>query len=168
MKRLDSAFYRRPAVEVAEQLLGKVLVRADDAGVEHRYVITATEAYGGAEDKACHAFKGRTPRTEIMYHEGGRVYVYLIYGIYWMLNVVTSVAEDPQAVLICGVDAVSGSGRVGRALKIDRSFYGECLLTSARIWIEEGERVRDVVAKPRVGVDYAGEWKDKPWRFELA
>lgn len=168
MKRLDIDFYRQNAVDVARLLLGKTLVRVDDNGVERRYGITATEAYCGSEDKACHASKGRTPRTEVMFHEGGKVYVYLIYGMYWMLNIVTGEENSPQAVLICGVDDVQGSGRVGRALAIDRSFYGECLLASNRIWIEDGVVVPAIVAKPRVGILYAGEWQDKLWRFEIA
>ena len=167
MKRLDIDFYRQDAVEVAKQLLGKILVRADEDGNVKRYKITATEAYCGSEDKACHASKGRTPRTEVMFHEGSKVYVYLIYGMYWMLNVVTGEENHPQAVLICGIDSIRGSGRVGRELKIDKSFYGEDLLTSDRIWIEDNNEKNEFIAKPRVGVDYAGEWKEQLWRFEI-
>lgn len=166
MKRLDLEFYRQDSIEVAKQLLGKILVRADENGIK-QYEITATEAYHGSEDKACHASKGRTARTEVMFHEGGKVYVYLIYGMYWMLNVVTGVENYPQAVLICGIDSIKGSGRVGRELKIDKSFYGENLIISDRIWIEESSKKPNFVSKPRVGVDYAGEWKDKLWRFEV-
>ena len=167
MNRLKKDFYRQDAVETAKQLLGKILVRVDENGTAHRYVITATEAYCGSEDKACHASKGHTARTEVMFHDGGKVYVYLIYGMYWMLNVVTGGENNPQAVLICGIGDVKGSGRVGRELKIDKSFYGEDLLTSGRIWIEESGQSPDYIARPRVGVDYAGEWKDKLWRFEI-
>ena len=83
-----------------------------------------------------------------------------------MLNIVTGEKEHPQAVLICGLDAVKGSGRVGKLLKIDKSFYGEDLTTSHRIWLEDNIECVNFVTKPRVGVDYAGEWKDKLWRFE--
>lgn len=167
MKRLKLDFYRQDAVTLAQQLLGKTLVRVFDDDSVRRYKITATEAYLGVEDKACHASKGRTARTEVMFHTGGKLYVYLIYGIYWLLNVVSGEEDNPEAVLICGLNEIKGSGRVGRELKIDKSFYGEDLLTSKRIWLENAETVFSFTAKPRVGVDYAGEWRDKLWRFEI-
>lgn len=168
LKKLDASFYRNDAVLVAEKLLGKRIVRRWEDGTEQKYVITETEAYLGEEDLACHASKGRTTRTEIMYAEGGKVYVYLIYGMYWMLNVVTGDENHPQAVLIRGIDNIIGSGRVGRELKMDKSFYGEDLLTSSRIWLEDAPTVQHFETAPRVGVDYAGEiWKNKPWRFIL-
>lgn len=166
MGKLNSEFYADSAVIVAQHLLAKILVSVDDNGVEQRYVITETEAYMGEEDKACHASKGKTSRTEIMYADGGYVYVYLIYGMYWMLNVVTGSAGKPEAVLIRGLNQVRGSGRVGKMLKIDKSFYGESLLTSKRIWIEDAPALQTFKTAPRVGIDYAGdEWKNKPWRF---
>lgn len=167
MIRIEKEFYLQNAVVLAQQLLGKTLVRVFDDGSLRRWQITATEAYCGVDDKACHASKGRTKRTEVMFHEGGKVYVYLIYGMYWMLNVVAAEENNPQAVLICGIDNIKGSGRVGRELKIDSSFYGEDLLTSGRIWIENSDRIPEFISKKRVGVDYAGEWRDKLWRFEL-
>jgi DNA-3-methyladenine glycosylase len=169
MPRLSLDFYLNDAVSVAEKLLGKTLVRVWDDGSMTRYCISETEAYLGEEDKACHASKGRTPRTEVMYSKGGRVYVYLIYGMYWMLNVVTGASSHPQAVLIRGIDNIIGSGKVGRELKMDKSFYDEDLLTSDRIWIEDAPDVSQFKTGPRVGIDYAGEqWKDKPWRFILS
>ncbi|MEI6753564.1 MAG: DNA-3-methyladenine glycosylase [Paludibacter sp.] len=168
MKKLEIEFYKQDAVTVAEKLLGKILVRSWSDGTETRYRITETEAYLGEEDKACHASKGRTPRTEIMYSEGGKVYVYLIYGMYWMLNFVTGPETHPQAVLIRSIDNIIGSGKVGRELKIDKSFYGENLLSSYRIWIEDAPEVQNFETAPRIGIDYAGEeWRDKPWRFIL-
>lgn len=167
MKKLEKQFYAQNAVDLAVSLLGKTLVRVFDDGNVVRYKINTTEAYSGKEDKACHASKGRTPRTEVMFHEGGKVYVYLIYGMYWMLNVVAGEENYPQAVLVCGIDAVRGSGRVGRELKMDKSFYGEKLTESERIWIEDSSDCPEFTAKTRVGVDYAGEWKDKLWRFEV-
>ena len=166
MNKLDENFYCRDAVRVARELLGKTLVRITDDGTVLRCRITATEAYLGGDDKACHASKGRTPRTEVMFDSGGKVYVYLIYGMYWMLNIVTGEKDHPQAVLICGLDEVKGSGRVGKLLKVDKSFYGEDLTISTRIWLEDDDTCLEFVTKPRVGVDYAGEWKDKLWRFE--
>ena len=168
MKRLQYDFYKQDAVTVAEKLLGKTLVRTWEDGTKSCYVITETEAYLGEEDLACHASKGRTKRTEIMYSEGGHVYVYLIYGMYWMLNVVTGIANQPQAVLIRGVDSIIGSGKVGRELKMDKSFYGEDLNDSIRIWIEDAPDVEHFDTAPRVGIDYAGDlWKEKLWRFIL-
>jgi len=168
MNRLEREFYLHNAVTAAEKLLGKVIVRVWDDHTISRYAITETEAYLGEEDLACHASKGRTKRTEIMYAEGGRAYVYLIYGMYWMLNVVTGPENHPQAVLIRGIDRIIGSGKVGRELKIDKSFYGEDLLLSNRIWIEDAPEVIGFSTLPRVGIDYAGdEWKEKPWRFSL-
>lgn len=167
MKKLEKQFYAQNAVDLAVGLLGKTLVRVFEDGKEVRYKITITEAYSGSEDKACHASKGRTPRTEVMFHEGGKIYVYLIYGIHWLFNVVAGEKDDPQAVLICGIDDIKGSGRVGRELKIDKSFYGEELCSSKRIWIEDSLDKPKFKATTRVGVDYAGEWKDKLWRFEV-
>ena len=166
MKRLPLNFYRSDAVTVAEKLLGKILVRKFDDGTTARYRITETEAYLGEDDKACHASKGRTPRTEIMYADGGKIYVYLIYGIYWLLNVVTGTENSPQAVLIRGIENIVGSGRVGRELQIDRSFYGESLLTSERMWIEDAPEIENFTTGTRIGIDYAGDvWKNKLWRF---
>jgi DNA-3-methyladenine glycosylase len=166
MKKLRNDFYKQDAVTVAEKLLGKIIVRKWDDGTETRYRIIETEAYLGEEDLACHASKGRTLRTEIMYAEGGHIYVYLIYGMYWMLNVVTGVENQPQAVLIRGIDNIIGSGKVGRELKIDKTFYGENIMTSNRIWIENSVDVINFRTVPRIGIDYAGEeWKNKPWRF---
>jgi DNA-3-methyladenine glycosylase len=117
------------------------------------------------EVKACHASKGRTQRTEIMFHEGGRLYMYFIYGMYWMLNIVTEKEDVPQAVLIRGLENLKGPGKLTRTLGIDRSFYGEDLTSSERIWIEESCRKPVIKTSPRIGVDYSGIWKDKPWRF---
>ena len=168
MSRLTYDFYKQDAVTVAEKLLGKVLVRTSEDGTASRYVITETEAYLGEEDLACHASKGRTKRTEIMYSDGGCVYVYLIYGMYWMLNVVTGTADHPQAVLIRGIGSITGSGKVGRELRMDKTFYGESLIDSNRIWIEDAHEVSNFKTAPRVGVDYAGDdWKNKHWRFIL-
>jgi len=168
MSQLTSTFYKQDAITVAEKLLGKILVRQWEDGTTTRYVITETEAYLGEEDRACHASKGRTKRTEIMYSEGGYVYVYLIYGMYWMLNVVTGNENHPQAVLIRGIDRIIGSGKVGRELRMDKSFYGENLEESTQIWIEDAPDTLHFKTAPRVGIDYAGEeWKGKPWRFIL-
>lgn len=168
MERLTESFYVRDVLEVAPDLIGKILVRRYNNGREEHFVITETEAYRGEEDLACHASKGRTPRTEIMYHRGGYVYVYLIYGMYWMFNVVTGYQGHPQAALIRGLEGIYGPGKITRRLQIDKSFYGEDLLNSSRIWICEPKIAvpSKVEARSRIGVDYAGEyWKNIPWRF---
>ena len=163
--RLPAEFYLRDVLEVAPELLGKMLVRRFDDGRTKHYRITETEAYRGIEDLACHASKGRTPRTNVIFQEGGTIYVYLIYGQYWMLNLVTGFEGDASAVLIRGIEGFSGPGRVGRELQLDRSFYGENLIRSERIWVEDGEPISEIRTSKRIGIDYAGEWKDKLWRF---
>ncbi len=164
-KRLDNSFYTRDVLEVAPELLGKILVCIYE-GQQFRYRITETEAYRGCEDLACHASKGRTARTEVLFHEGGKVYVYLIYGMYWLLNVVTGQTEHPQAALIRGLEGLYGPGRLTRKLHIDKAFYGEDLTISERIWIEDDGFVPEYQKAARIGIDYAGEeWKNKQWRF---
>ena len=165
-ERLPRAFYQRDVLEVAPQLLGQHLVRIGPEGKRSSYVITETEAYRGEEDLACHASKGRTPRTEVMYGEGGHLYMYLIYGMYWMMNVVTGPAGTPQAVLFRGIREADGPGKLTRLLGIDRGFSGEDLVSSERFWIEESGARPEYTTAPRVGIDYAADpWKSKAWRF---
>jgi len=163
---LSTDFFQQDALTLAPQLLGKILARKFDDGSVERFRITETEAYRGEEDKACHAFKGRTQRTEVLYHQGGKIYVYLIYGMYWMLNIVSGKENEPQAVLIRGVEGSSGPGRVGKKLLLNKEFYGETL-PSSRIWIEDDNVVPEYQTTPRIGIDYAEEWKDIEWRFIL-
>ncbi len=168
MSRLQRDFFTRDVLEVAPDLLGKILVRKFDDNSIKKYLITEVEAYRGHEDLACHASKGRTPRTEIMFHEGGHVYVYLIYGMYWMLNFVTDLKDTPQAVLIRGIEGFDGPGKLTKNLLIDKSFYGEDLISSNRLWIENSQISKDFKIKttPRIGIDYAGDiYKNKLWRF---
>ena len=148
--RLPRDFYVRDVLTVAPELPGKKLVIKFPDDSVGRYQITEVEAYRGNEDRACHAFKGRTTRTEIMYHEGGRLYIYLIYGMYWMLNVVTGEKDYPQAILIRGVENYTGPGKLTKSLGIDRSFYGEDLVSSGRIWIEDQGLKHSVKSGPRV------------------
>ncbi|MGW8316813.1 MAG: DNA-3-methyladenine glycosylase [Bacteroidales bacterium] len=165
-ERLDRDFFQRDVLEVAPALLGKRLVRVFPDGTSGSYLITETEAYRGAEDRACHASRGRTPRTEVMFRQGGLVYMYFIYGMYWMLNVVTGIEDLPQAVLIRGIREASGPGRLTRLLQLDREFYGEDLVTSSRLWLEGTSGLHSYESTPRIGVDYAGDpWKELPWRF---
>ena len=167
-KRVTTAFFQRDVLKVAPGLIGKILVRRFPNQTEKRYRITEVEAYRGEEDLACHASKGKTARTQIMFDEGGHVYIYLIYGMYWMLNFVTGNENDASAVLIRGIENISGPGRVGKELQLDKSFYGEDLANSTRIWIEDTEEKAKISTTPRVGIHYAGEpWVSKPWRFIL-
>lgn len=167
--RLPNSFFQREVLEVAPEMLGKILVRKFADNHIKKFVITEVEVYSGNGDLACHASKGKTQRTEVMFRDGGLVYVYLIYGMYWMLNIVTGKENDAAAVLIRGVEGISGPGRVGKALQLNKSFYGESLFTSERIWIENAETVENYITSPRIGINYAGEpWISKPWRFVLA
>jgi DNA-3-methyladenine glycosylase len=166
--RLNRTFFTQGALELAPKLLGVTIVRKFSDGHEFRDTITELEVYLGEEDLACHASKGRTLRTEVLYGQGGHVYVYLIYGMYWLLNIVTGLKDQPQALLIRSLATVAGPGRVGKALGLDKSFYGEDLVPSQRLWLEPRAEALENLAftqTPRIGVDYAGEWKDKPWRF---
>ncbi len=166
---LDKKFFERDVLEAAPDLLGKIIVRKfedNPNSPEIREIITEVEAYKGIEDLGCHASKGKTERNKVMFDEAGLVYVYLIYGMYWMLNFVTEKKDVPQAILIRGVGNIKGSGKVGKYLKIDKSFYGENLTKSNRLWIEDNPNYKvNYTTAPRVGIDYAGEWAKKPWRF---
>ncbi|MCW3788748.1 DNA-3-methyladenine glycosylase [Plebeiibacterium sediminum] len=165
--KLDQSFFLRNALDVAPELIGKKIVRIFEGGIREEFIITEVEAYCGQEDLACHASKGRTQRTEVMFHQGGKVYVYLIYGMYWMLNFVCGDENDAQAVLIRGVKGISGPGRLGKRLALDKSFYGEDLSQSKRIWLENGvQQDCTIQVSKRIGVEYAGElWGNKLYRF---
>lgn len=168
IKRPQRDFFTRDVLEVAPDLLGKVLTVRSENDLIRRFIISETEAYRGSDDKACHASRGRTPRTEIMYHEGGKLYVYFVYGMYWMLNIVTGKENFPQAVLIRGLENCSGPGRVTKLLEVDKTYYGEDLITSKRIWIEDSGIAPIYKTAPRIGINYAGEpWKSKLWRYYL-
>jgi DNA-3-methyladenine glycosylase len=163
---LSSEFFTRDVLFVAPDLIGKKIAINQGDGEIRRFLITETEAYRGPEDLACHASKGRTPRTEVMYHSGGRIYVYFVYGMYWMLNFVAGRENDPQAVLIRGIEGFNGPGKLTRALGIDRSFYGVDLVTSDRIWVEDTRYAPVIKTGPRIGINYAGDpWIKKPWRY---
>jgi DNA-3-methyladenine glycosylase len=187
-KRLERGFYTRPNVlTIARDLLGRLLVVPEADGTRVSGIIVETEAYRGPADRASHAYGGRrTKRTETMYQLGGTAYVYFVYGMYHQFNAVTNLRDVPHAVLIRALEPLEGielmrerrSGRADRelangpgrlciALSIDRRHDGADLLAD-RIWIEEGRgrvRASAIASGPRVGIDYAGEWVTKPWRF---
>jgi len=183
---LDRSFYERPTLDVARDLLGRVLVRRLNA---RRLAgkIVETEAYVGPHDLACHASKGHTPRTSIMFGPGGFAYVYMIYGFHFCLNAVPESEGYPAAVLIRAVEPLenvecmrslrkhperdsniaSGPGKLCMAMSIDKKLNGEDL-TGTVLWIEDyGLDAGPIETSPRVGVDYAGEYKEKPWRFYI-
>jgi len=161
-------FQSRDTVALARALLGKLLVAGEAGGTVRALRICEVEAYHGEADLACHASKGRTARTEVMYAAGGVWYVYLCYGIHEMLNLVTGPAGQPSAVLIRGLEGITGPGRLTRALGITRRFNAQPAAPATGLWLEDdGFRLTRaaVQATPRIGVDYAGEWAEKPWRF---
>ena len=155
-------------VALARWLLGKTLVRTTARG-RTACIITEVEAYDGEHDLACHASKGRTKRTEVMYKSGGIWYVYLCYGVHEMLNLVTGPADYPAAVLIRGVSGITGPGRLTKRLKINRRLNGQIARPASGLHLEDrGLDIprRQLKSGPRIGVDYAGPvWSRKPWRF---
>jgi DNA-3-methyladenine glycosylase len=170
--KLPRSFYARETLVVARELLGMNLVHA---GPEGRQIgrIVETEAYKGPKDLAAHSSRGRTQRTQVMFGPPGHAYVYLIYGFWNCLNVVTAAEGVPHAVLIRAVEPIEGvsntthgPGLLCRALHIDRSLNGTDLLGD-RLWLEKPDRYRAprVARSSRIGVDYAGDWALKPWRF---
>lgn len=171
-RRLVREDFERPTLVVARELLGKFLVRARPGAVA---MITEVEAYKGPRDLACHARRGRrTPRVEPLYGPGGTIYVYLVYGLHWLLNFSTAGREKPEGVLVRGILAadgkpVAGPGRVTRHLGLDQRFDGLDATSSDALWLEDrGVHVpaRRIRRGPRVGIDFAGPyWAARPWRF---
>lgn len=170
---LPRAFFSRPTLQVARSLVGKYLVRENDQGLTAGKIIEV-EAYVGPEDKACHASKGRTARTEVLFGPPGHAYVYLCYGVHEMLNIVTERDGFPAAILLRAVEydgmLIDGPGRLTRAFGIDRRLNRCDVTTGMALWFEDrGECVPRGAVKTytRIGVGYAGEWAKKPWRFRL-
>jgi DNA-3-methyladenine glycosylase len=185
--KLPREFYTRANVlTVARDLLGKLLVVPASSGQRVSGIIVETEAYRGPQDRAAHSYGGRrTKRTETMYGIGGTAYVFFVYGMYNQFNVVTNNLDTPHAILIRALEPVegiefmrerrhahqdrnltNGPGKLCIAMGIDRTFDGSDLL-GRKVWIEAGERVprSQIMSGPRIGIDYAEEWVDKPWRF---
>jgi len=184
--KLKRRFYIQPTLKVAKDLLGKYIVRY----WRNKYIvgkIVETEAYIGPKDRAAHSFGGKiTPRNKVEYLIGGYVYIYLVYGMYWQFNITTAHKGKPECVLIracqpiCNqkhlsfkklVNLANGPGKLCRYFHLNKSFYGEDLVTSARLWLEDrGEKVSPgkIVKTTRIGIDYAKEWAKKPWRFYIS
>ena len=176
IRKLNRSFYTRLTLRVAKELLGKHIVRKIGSKKLEGKIIE-TEAYIGPRDRASHSFRGKvTPRNKAEYLIGGHIYIYLVYGMYWQLNISTNKAGQPECVLIRALDSnlknlASGPGKLCRYLKLDKSFYAEDLTKSKRIWLEDrGLKIKpsQIVATKRVGIDYAGPyWANKKWRFLL-
>lgn len=187
MNKLPRDFYLRPDVlTVSKQLLGKLLVVAGPNQERVSGKIVEVEAYRGPEDRASHAYGGRrTKRTETMYNAGGVAYVYFVYGMYYQFNVVSGVADVPHAILVRALEPVegieimrarrqshpdhnltNGPGKLCIAMGIDKQLDGADLLGD-RVWLEDYKTVspRLIARGPRIGIDYAEEWIQKPWRF---
>lgn len=166
---LPREFFNQPTLTVARELIGSRLCRNLD-GTVLRYRITETEAYDGPDDRASHARSGPTPRSAVMFGPAGIWYVYLCYGIHWLLNIVTGPESYPAAVLIRGTEPVSGPGRLTKALAINGDFNHLPVSPESALWIEPGEPVDParVSASARIGVAYAGpDWSQRPYRFHL-
>lgn len=176
MAELEREFFDRDTLLVARELLGKRLVRYED-GTRHECLISETEAYGGFEDVASHAHRGKTPRNTVMFGPAGVWYVYFVYGMHEMLNVTTGAEGYPAAVLLRGGVTndgrrIDGPARLTKYLAIDRRYNRLPAARSSGLWIEDsGAIVPDsaVLRTPRIGVAYAGrEWSEKPYRFVLS
>lgn len=160
-------FFLRDALEVAPELVGKTLVSSLPGAQERRLVITETEVYRGVEDSACHAHRGRTKRTEMLYRPGGAVYVYLCYGIHWLLNVITGPEDFPQGVLIRACEGFEGPGKLTKYLGITGAQNGIDICSSPLLRIEDEGRMVNITTDKRVGIAYADEAdRERLWRFK--
>lgn len=176
---LLKAFYEQDTLKVAQGLLGCFLVRKV-SGKKIKAKIVEVEAYDGYDDKASHVSRGRTSRTEIMFNGGGVIYIYLVYGMHYMLNIVTGVKDYPAAVLIRALEPMddkisdkkiySGPGKLTKNLKIDSLFNSLPVYKKENgLWIERGEvlKKKDIIKTKRIGIDYAEEYRNKKWRFYI-
>lgn len=174
---LKRKFYQQNTLKIAQNLLGCFLARKIGKKII-KGVITEVEAYIGENDLACHASKGRTKRTEIMYSEAGQAYIYMIYGMYYCLNIVTEKKDFPAAVLIRGIKIegvdykkTNGPGKLCKFLKIDRKLNGWDITRKSKLWVEKPTQKiskKSIVAGRRIGIDYARHCKHYMWRFVIS
>ena len=163
MTRLPYEFYARPCDQVARDLAGKIIVCKGQ-----RLRISETEVYWGISDTACHASRGRTPRNEVLWAEPGTIYVYLCYGMHWMLNIITGSEGDPQGVLIRACLEAPGPGKLTKALDITGEYNRRSILTDPELWIEDDGARFEIIPDKRVGIGYASqEDQDRLWRFKI-
>jgi DNA-3-methyladenine glycosylase len=166
-KAIPSSFFNRPVLDICPELLGHYLV-VKLGGQDVRVEVTEVEAYDGPTDLACHASKGRTARTEVLYRPAGSWYVYLCYRVHWLLNIVTGPVGFPAAILIRGVGHWKGPGILTRMLEIDKRFNSQSANSETGLWFEfRSDRPPEYAyeTSARIGVGYAGEWATKPYRF---
>ena len=183
MNHLSRKFYIQPTLKVAKQMLGKYLIHKIG---RRKFIgkIVETEAYIGTKDKASHAFNGKkTERNKAEYLIGGHIYIYLVYGMYWQLNIGTGGEGIPECVLIRALEPIgevhntsaqvskiaNGPGKLCRWMGFNKSHYGIDVVRSKEIWLSDGEKIKpnQIVAKKRINIDYAQEWANKPWRFYI-
>ena len=163
MKRLPYEFYHRPCDIVARELVGKVIVRGDV-----RLRISETEVYWGENDTACHAHKGKTNRSQVLWADAGTIYVYLCYGMHWLLNIVTGEEHDPQAVLIRACVEANGPGKLTKKLGITGEYNRQSILKTPDFRIEDDGFRCEIEADTRVGIGYASEEDQaRLWRFKM-
>jgi len=183
--KLTRKFYTQPALKVAKEILGKYLVQKIN---NKKFIgkIVETEAYVNSKDRASHAFGNKiTKRNKAEYLAGGHIYIYLVYGMYWQLNITTGKANHPECILIRALEPIkgfnknlsekeiknlaNGPGKLCRWMKLDKSFYGEDVVKSKKIWLEVKTKIKpsQIISKKRIGIDYAKEWADKLWRFYI-
>ena len=161
--RLPYEFFHRPCDVVARDLVGKVIVHGDT-----RLRISETEVYWGENDTACHAHKGKTRRTEVLWADAGTIYIYLCYGMHWLLNIVTGEIEQPEAVLIRACVEAPGPGRLTKKLGITGQQNRSSITDSQELWIEDDGFRCDIELDRRVGIGYASqEDQDRLWRFKI-
>lgn len=165
--RLGKDFFERSVLTVAKEMLGKKICVSGKNGEVARMVINETEAYDGEKDLACHASKGKTPRNEVMYGDAGVIYMYLCYGMHWLLNIVCGEKGYPAAVLLRGTQDISGPGRLTKKLGLNGDFNRKVANPSNGLWFEDGiGLIRPIQSGSRIGIDYAGKyWSSKPYRF---
>jgi len=166
LKILNQTFFERDVLEVAPDLVGKIIARRIEHDKIIRLRITETEAYCGEEDTACHAHKGRTKRNDVMYGEAGILYIYLCYGIHWLVNIVTGESDNPQAVLLRACENFNGPAKLSKHLQIDKEFNGKSIYDNPDIWLEDDGLKPKIEKAPRVGINYATPpYRDALWRF---
>lgn len=152
---MNLEFFRQDVKTVAPALIGAELTRLFPDGHSRTFVITETEAYCGVADSACYAYKGRNKTSELLYHQGGTIFVHRCYGIHWMLNIVTGEESDPQGVLIRGIDDIHGPGRVTKALELANECNGINITECTTLSIRKGSSVISHMKTPRIGISYA-------------
>lgn len=163
---ISQEFFQRDSETVAAELLGQSLLRQTDEGGLIELPVTEVEIYDGLEDLASHARFGKTRRNAPMFGSGGHWYMYLIYGMYWMINITTQKEGYPAALLIRGAGKFDGPGKLSKALQVDGNLSGKPAHPASGLWVEKQIfTIQPFQKTPRIGISYAGDWKDKKWRY---